>query len=184
MSAERAVSSAYPAGHAGRPRPLSRRVRARLAAAAVVIIAAAAASACGAPDPYVFAARPSPDGSRVAAVRVERCEGGWCESLGVGPDARTLEVVATLAPGTERATEVAWSKDGKRVAFLVNGHQLRIYDAATHAPAGQVSLVPADAGPAGRIARGVTFSDNGAAITFDDCPRDRSGCRPGLVAVN
>jgi hypothetical protein len=69
------------------------------------------------------------------------------------------------------------------VAFLVNGVQLRLYDPASHAPAGLIDLVPADATPSSRIARGITFSDNGAAITFDDCPRDRSGCRPGLVAV-
>ena len=156
-------------------------IRARLTAAAV---AAAAAAACGAPAPYELASRPSPDGSRVAVVQAEPCGAGWCESLRVGPNTGDLEVLTTLAPGAERVTEVAWSKDGARVAFLVNGHQLRIYDAATRAPAGQVSLVPADAEPTTRIARGVTFSDNGAAITFDDCPRDRSGCRPGLVAIN
>ena len=50
-------------------------------------------------------------------------------------------------------------------------------------PAGLIDLVPADANPSTRIARGVTFSDNGAAITFDDCPRDRSGCRPGLLGI-
>jgi hypothetical protein len=69
------------------------------------------------------------------------------------------------------------------VAFLVNGQQLRIYDAQTRTPAGQLDLVPADATTSTRIARGVTFSDNGAAITFDDCPRGTAGCRPGLVAV-
>ena len=37
--------------------------------------------------------------------------------------------------------------------------------------------------PSSRLARGVTFSQNGAAVTFDDCPRGRSGCKPGLAAV-
>jgi hypothetical protein len=29
----------------------------------------------------------------------------------------------------------------------------------------------------------VTFSQNGAAVTFDDCPRGHSGCKSGLAAV-
>jgi hypothetical protein len=29
----------------------------------------------------------------------------------------------------------------------------------------------------------VTFSENGKAVTFDDCPRNRSGCRAGVVGV-
>jgi hypothetical protein len=74
-------------------------------------------------------------------------------------------------------------KDGTRVAFLVNGTQLRIYDTESGAPAGLLDLLPADGPPSTRVARGVTFSDTGAAITFDDCPRDRSGCRPGMVAM-
>jgi hypothetical protein len=43
-----------------------------------------------------------------------------------------------------------------------------------------VQLVPRDAD---RFARGVTFSDNGFAVTFDDCPKGRSGCRSGLAGV-
>jgi hypothetical protein len=119
----------------------------------------------------------------VAVVRLTRCGTAWCESLCLGPDADSAAPLATLAQDTERASEIAWSKDGRRVAFLINGHQLRVYDARTKAPAGQLDLVPADGSPPTRIARGVTFSDNGAAITFDDCPRDRSGCRPGIAAV-
>jgi hypothetical protein len=125
----------------------------------------------------------APDSRHVAEVRLSPCGTSWCESLWLGADAGSATLLAMLPPDRERGGEIAWSKDGRRVAFLINGHQLRIFDAGTRAPAGQVDLVPADGPPTSRIARGVTFSDNGAAITFDDCPRQTSGCRPGLVAL-
>src|SRR4030095_13834165 len=78
--------------------------------------------------------------------------------------------------------EIVWTRDGSRVAFLVDGVQLRFYDPSTLAPAGQITLVQPPAG-APSIARGVTFSENGRAITFDECPRGRSGCRAGIAAV-
>ena len=45
--------------------------------------------------------------------------------------------------------------------------------------AGEIAWTP----DASRVARGVTFSANGAAVTFDDCPRGHSGCKPAMVAV-
>ena len=94
----------------------------------------------------------------------------------------SLAAVATLERD-ERVTEIVWSPDGRRVGFLVDGRELRLYDAQTRAPAGQVDLVPEDGRPTTRMARGVTFSATGAALTFDDCPRRTSGCRPGIVAI-
>jgi hypothetical protein len=94
-----------------------------------------------------------------------------------------MKLVTTLRQSAERCTEIVWTRDTARVGFVINGQQLRLYDTATNAPAGLVDLVPRDAEPSTRIARGLTFSDNGAALTFDDCPRDRSGCRPGIVAI-
>ena len=151
----------------------------RLLPAAVLFAAACA----GDPAPHVLVAEASPDRRLAAEVRITRCGDAWCHSLWTGPAGEPLALVATLPHGTERADEIAWTADGRRVAFLVNGHQLRIYDAATRAPAGLLDLVPADGPPTSRVARGVTFSDNGQAITFDDCPRNRSGCRSGLVAL-
>ena len=180
MSAQRSVpAGSAPAGElVRRPRRSPRQAPAVLVLAVVLL-----AGACAGPAPYVVASRPSPDGTRAAAVRLERCDSEWCQELWIGPGAGGATKVATLPPDTGGASEIAWSPDGKRVAVLVGGHQLRIYDAITGAPAGQLDLVPADAKPTTRVARGVTFSDTGAAITFDDCPRDRSGCRPGIAAV-
>jgi hypothetical protein len=65
----------------------------------------------------------------------------------------------------------------------VNGYQLRLYDPASLVPAGQLSLVASEGTPSTRIARGITFSENGRAVTFDDCPRAHSGCRSALLGL-
>ena len=129
-----------------------------------------------------MASKSAPDTHHVALVRLVKCETAWCESLAVGVTADASQPVATL-PVKERCSQIVWSADGKRAGFVVDGQQLRLYDAATLRPAGQVDLVPRDGDPPTREARGVTFSENGAALTFDDCPRDRSGCRPGILGL-
>jgi hypothetical protein len=158
-------------------RPL-KRVRAGFALAAL-----AAGSCSSTPPAHVVVHETAPDAAHVAAVRLEPCGVAWCESLWIGSNLDTATRIVTLPGGEERCDEIVWTRDGKRVAFLINGYQLRLYDARTHAPSGLVDLVPADARPTTRVARGLTFSDNGAAITFDDCPRNRSGCRPGMLAI-
>jgi hypothetical protein len=125
----------------------------------------------------------APGRGRVAFVRGHECEDGPCQSLWIGPSRENATRVATLAPGLEECDEIAWTLDGKRVGFLIDGYQLHIYDGETLRPAGVVTLVEPEGTPSARIARGVTFSENGRAVTFDDCPRRHSGCRAGLVGV-
>jgi hypothetical protein len=161
---------------------MSRR-RCSRAGALVIAVASLAAGCAEDPAPHVLLSRHSPDGRQRAEVRVTRCAGDWCQSLWSGAVDAGVAHIATLTSAGERCGEIAWTPDGGRVAFLVNGHELRLYDARTLAPAGLVGLVPADGPPTSRIARGVSFSGTGAAVTFDDCPRDRSGCRPGIVAL-
>lgn len=176
MSAERVVPPA-PAAH-----PL--RVLA-LAGAAILTIAAAVLVwwlPRTVPAWDVLAAD-APGGRHIAIVRGTLCDGQPCESLWIGSSHDTAVRVGTLAPGIERCDEIAWTPDGVRVGFLVNGYQLRMFEAATLVPAGQFSLVEIDGHPTSRLARGVTFSENGRAVTYDDCPRARSGCRAGLRAV-
>jgi hypothetical protein len=136
----------------------------------------------GAPDDYLVKSRTAPDTHHVALVRLVRCESDWCERLAIGPTADGAQPIVALAP-KERCSEIVWSPDGKRVGFVINGQQLRLYEAETHRPAGQVDLVPPDSDPPTREARGITFSQNGAAITFDDCPREKSGCQPRILAL-
>ena len=125
----------------------------------------------------------SPAGDAVAFVLEGRCAAGLCQTLRIGPTGSSARVVESLSGPDEVADEIAWAPDGGRVAFLVNGYQLRVFDAHTGKNLGAMTLVPPDASPSTRIARGVTFSSNGAAVTFDDCPRDHSGCRAGMIAV-
>lgn len=125
----------------------------------------------------------SPSGDAVALVMRSGCEDGFCESLWIGPSEQKASRVETLAANSETSDDIAWTPDGGRVGFLVNGYQLRVFDAHTGKNLGAVNLIEPDGYPSSRVARGVTFSSNGAAVTFDDCPRDHSGCKPGMLAL-
>jgi hypothetical protein len=163
----------------------ARRAGAAVAAAFVAVVIAIVAFAAGwlLGSRHVTEAVPSPAGDLVAYILEARCALGRCQSLKVGT-ATNARVVETLNGESEQADEIAWAPDGGRVAFLVNGYQLRVFDAHTGQNLGAVSLIEPDASPSSRIARGVTFSNNGAAVTFDDCPRGHSGCRPALIALH
>jgi hypothetical protein len=140
-------------------------------------------TACGPRVERYAAVEWSADRSRVAFSRDRLCEKGPCETLFVGSSLESATALEGLADGQETADEIAWTKDARRVAFLINGRQLRIYDAESGKPAGKVNLFGDDQGSSDRIARGVTFSDNGAAVTFDDCPREHAGCRAGMIGI-
>jgi hypothetical protein len=153
------------------------------------LIAAFVAAAAGFGAGYVLGARRivrfanAPGHDAVAYVLEGRCANGLCQSLWVGSSVKTSSSVEMLSGPSEQADEIAWTPDGSRVAFLVNGFQLRLFDVHTGGNLGAMTLIDPDGFPSSRIARGVTFSNNGAAITFDDCPRDHSGCKPGLAAI-
>lgn len=174
MSAERSVPSA---------RAL---VGVALAAAA---LAGAAGGACGytvgmrTADPAreVLSSSP-PSGGRVAVVREAPCGEGRCQTLWLGRATDEATQVAALG-GQERCEEIAWSSDGYRMGFLVNGYELRVFDADPRTQVAQINLVHPDGVPSSRIARGVTFSPNGLAVTFDECPRYSSGCKSGLAGI-
>jgi hypothetical protein len=153
------------------------------------IMAAFVVGAVGFGGGYILGARRivrfanAPDGGGVAYVLEGRCAAGVCQSLWLGTSVKTSRVVETLSGASEEASEIAWTPDGGRVGFVVNGYQLRLFDAHTGSNLGALPLIDPDGFPTSRIARGVTFSSNGAAVTFDDCPRERSGCRPGMIAI-
>jgi hypothetical protein len=130
----------------------------------------------------LLAASPSGAGA-IAIVRKQPCATGWCETLWLGSTRADAIKVAELSPAAEHCDEIAWAADGYRMGFLINGYQLRIFDGVSHTPINQVNLIDPDGTPTSRVVRGVTFSQNGAAVTFDDCPRGRSGCRSGLKAI-
>ena len=171
MSAERTLPPA---------RAASRRRAQLITAACAVVLALSAGCNRGNRD-YVVRSKAAPDQHHVAVARLVSCDAGLCESLAMGATADTVQQIVILA--AERCTEIVWSPDSKRAGFVIDGQQLRLYDAESHRPAGQLDLVPRDGNRPTRLARGITFSDNGAAITFDDCPREKSGCRPAIMGL-
>lgn len=126
----------------------------------------------------------SPDRSRVAVAREVPCSEGLCLELRIGASEDAGHVVASL--GSRSCSEIVWTPDGSRVAFVIDGSEMSIYapQLSTSGPklAGTVRLLTAEAAQT-RLARGITFSDNARAATFDDCPRAHSGCRAGVVGV-
>jgi len=159
----------------------------------VAIAAAALGAAAGVAAGYTVAfraAHPSREvitaepqaGGRIAFVRESPCGDGRCQSLWLGTTKEDAIEVASLH-GRERCEAIAWSADGYRMGFLVNGYELRVFDAEPRKLVAQLNLVEPDGVPSSRIARGVTFAPNGRAVTFDDCPRWTSGCRSGLAGI-
>lgn len=174
MSAQRPLSST-PAWRA--PLTLSLIVLAVAAAGAGYLVGQRIAA-----THEVMAASPA-HAARIAFVREMPCGGGLCQSLWIGSTRDDAKLVGSLTAGVERCEEIAWAADGYRVGFVVNGYQLRIFDGMSGDAVGQVNLLQPEGTPSSRIARGVTFSRNGAAVTFDDCPRTQSGCKSALAAV-
>jgi hypothetical protein len=125
----------------------------------------------------------APTRDAVAYVLEGRCAAGRCQSLWIGPDTKTAKMVQSLAGPSEEAGDIAWTPDGGKVAFLINGYQMRLFNAKSGAALGAVAIIDPDGFPSSRIARGITFSTNGASITYDDCPRDHSGCKAGILAI-
>jgi hypothetical protein len=158
-------------------------------ALASAALAAAAGLACGytvgmrAADPPRDLMASSHAGSgRIAFVRESACGEGRCQTLWLGTTREDAAEVAALG-AREQCEAIAWSQDGYRMGFLINGYELRVFDAEPRRQVAQVNLIEPDGIPSSRIARGITFSTNGAAVTFDDCPRWTSGCRSGLAGI-
>jgi hypothetical protein len=166
------------------PARSSQRAGVAVASAIFAFVVGAAAFAAGwmLGARQVLVARSSPGGDAVAYIAEARCARGRCQSLWVGPRMSDAHRVQVLTPD-EKADEVVWTLDAGRVGFLINGYQLRMFDARTGGALGAVALIDPDGFPSSRIARGVTFSTNGTTVTFDDCPRDHSGCKPAFVAL-
>ncbi len=176
MSAERSLSPT------GQTRTTIRLIAAfllgiALGAAAALLVTARATDAS---RRRVTARIYSPDKSRMAVALETACADGLCQELRLGASQEASSVLSSL---TNRSCgEIAWTPDGTRVAFVIDGAEMVIYDAQTSKLAGTVRLLTSEANVT-RVARGVTFSENGRAATFDDCPRTHSGCRAGVVGV-
>jgi hypothetical protein len=161
---------------------IARTVSAAIAAGALAGFAGFVAGKRAADaDRIVMTATPQ-SADRVAIVREYPCDGGRCQSLWLGGTSDDATEVMRMTGG-DKVEEIAWSTDGTLVGFVVNGYQLRVFEAATKNARATVELFKPDRIPSSKIARGVTFSANGFAVTYDECPRTTAGCKSGLSAV-
>jgi hypothetical protein len=122
----------------------------------------------------------SPDKSQTAVAVEVPCPEGTCQELRLGASEDSSNTVTVLS--NRSCSEIVWTPDGTRVAFVIDGSEMSIYHAQSAKLSGTVRLLTAEALQT-RLARGITFSENGRAATFDDCPRTHSGCRAGVVGV-
>ena len=165
MSAQRPVSSA----RSSRALIAALLLGIALGAAGVLVIEQSRGSQ------RTLARSTSPDNTRVAVVAEKKCAADMCQTFLIGATpVRTIE--------SSNPTEVVWTPDSKRVGFVANGAELVLFDAQSLKEIGIVRLMTDEAAQT-RLARGVTFSENGRAVTFDDCPRGRSGCKGAVVGV-
>lgn len=126
--------------------------------------------------------RANAPGGSDAHLRVERrfSLGRLDERLMIASGGKEIEL-RRLDEATGRADEIVWARDGSIAGVLVNGEKLVVIDAAARHVLYELRLVEKADGS--RAARGVGFSANAMAITFDDCPRAGAGCRPRFMAL-
>ena len=89
--------------------------------------------------------------------------------------------IARLNDQTGAADAIVWAPKGSLVGVLVNGSNFVVIDVAGKRALYELPLLEKMDGS--REARGVAFSANAMAITFDDCPRSGAGCRPRFMAL-
>jgi hypothetical protein len=127
----------------------------------------------------IVAEMPAPDGQ--SSVRIVRTF-----SLGGGDERVVLSAggvdtdVRAIADG-ESAGEIMWAPDASLAGVVISGSKLAVIDPASARILYELPLLEQQDGT--RVARGIGFSANAIAITFDDCPKRGAGCRPRFMAL-
>lgn len=121
----------------------------------------------------------SPDGQSYVAVERKFSFGPADERLVFASGDQETELRAIDADA--RAGEIAWAPDGSLAGVILGGMTLAVIDPDGPRVLYELPLVEQRDGS--RVARGVGFSANALAITFDDCPRRGAGCRPRFMAL-
>jgi hypothetical protein len=122
----------------------------------------------------------APDGQ--SRVRIERAF-----SLGAPKHRVVLHThgadteVKVLEEDGATAEEPLWSPNGELAGVLLNRSKLAVIDPAARRILYELPLLEKMDGT--RMARGLSFSTNAMAVTFDDCPRTGAGCRPRFLAL-
>jgi hypothetical protein len=123
---------------------------------------------------------PAPGGAGHIRIRQKFSLGPVDHRVLIGSGDSETEV-RRLNEQTGTADEIAWAPDGSLAGVLVNGSKFMVIEAAGRRVLYELPLLEQQDGS--RVARGVGFSANAMAITFDDCPTIGAGCRPRFMAL-
>ncbi len=74
-----------------------------------------------------------------------------------------------------------WSPDGSLAGVVIDGATLVVIDPQARRVIYELPLLEQRDGS--RTTRGLGFSANAMAITFDDCPKRGAGCRARFMAL-
>lgn len=119
---------------------------------------------------------PSPDGQLMAEVRSHWTIDPPLQSLWLRHDGAAAERLAELAADSEWCDQVIWTQDTARVAFLINGVRLDVYDVEGMDLVRRVPLVAVDGYPGSKEVRALRFAPDGRAVQFRECRRSRPEC--------
>ena len=109
----------------------------------------------------------SPDGKYTAYVRQHFNNDPPDDHLYLRSAGGHSRRLMDLAPDSDWCTTIIWTRDSRRVGFLIRDQRLAIFDAASGTLAGTAVLVVPDGYPGSQEARAVAFSDDGTRITFE-----------------
>ena len=169
------------------PRVRRRADRARAADGRGCAAAIALSAACRRRSATITCVKSStaPDTHHVAARAPGALRDGLVREAGIGADRRRR---ASRSRRCRREANGAARSSGRRDGKRVGVRDQRPPAAAlrsgrrTRRPARSIwCRATAIRRPGSRA--GMTFSENGAAMTFDDCPREKSGCQPRMLAI-
>lgn len=121
----------------------------------------------------------SPDGASRLSVERSFSLGPRRQAVRLEAGGDTVEVRPLASD--EEAGALIWSPDGSLAGAVIGGAALAVIDPAARRVIYELPLLEQRDGS--RMARGVGFSANAMAITFDDCPKTGAGCRARFMAL-
>lgn len=145
---------------------MSAKQRVRLV---VCVLAVAAGSGCQiARDllPRTHTTSASPDGRYTAFVRQHLNTDPPDDHLYLSVAGRSPKRLMSLAPDADWCRTIIWTRDSRRVGFLINDQRLAIFDTGTTKLTSMLVLVEADGYPGSQEARSVAFGDDGT-VSFE-----------------
>lgn len=126
--------------------------------------------------PRVATRASSPDGAFTAEV---------LNRLSIDPPSQFLAlrsadgrvILRRLAEDQDWCDTIVWSADSRRVAFLVQGIEVDVYDTSGQAIL-RTDLDARGGYPPDQVVRSLAFTDDGRELGFEVCERGSSRCEP------